>query len=324
MTRTTVLILGDLDRSALARISRQFSLIHEQAPAKIGALERACAIVVRSPHCVTKAMMDSAPKLRHIIRAGSGTDNIDLEAAAFRGIAVHTTPASASAVAENIFALLLAIARDTPALHASMVCGKWLKSSALGFELSGRRMVIVGFGRVGRHATHIALGFGMSVTIVDPTPHKPEKRKMIDQLGLRICSLDDALRTADVLTLCCPGSPETHRMINARRFALLPKGAVVINVARGSVLDTDALAQALDAGCLAGAGLDVHDNEPPGPMPLFAKTGVIASPHVGAQTVETQARIGHLVEELLLRLFPQTDEYDCFRKQLNRSPGGQV
>jgi D-3-phosphoglycerate dehydrogenase len=305
MDRPCILILGDFGASLLARLSGRYRLVSAG-----GADMAHCeAVLLRSPYRIDAELLAALPDLRHIIRAGSGVDNIDLEAARRRGVAVHTTPAAAVSVAEHAFALLFAVARDIPYLHQQTVAGLWRKAQARGIELKGKRLAVIGFGRVGREIGRIAMALGMGLTVVDPSLGKPEKRAALAALpGARALGLDDALAGADVVMLSCPAPAGRAPLLDAERLALLPTGAIVVNVARGSAIDHRALESALQSGRLVGAGLDVHQREPSGRQSWHLLPGVVVTPHIGAQTRETQSRVGAKVEALLDSLLGRESE----------------
>ena len=269
-------------------------------------LGQADVIVVRSPFRITRTMITHAPRLGLIIRAGSGLDNVDLCAARALNISVHNTPLNANAVAEHALALLLSLMREIPRLSIEISKGQWNKHGALGREISGRTAVVVGFGRIGRRVSEILSGFGCSLVVVDPSPHEEEKRTALRSLrDARCLPLDCALVEAELLFLCCPGNSRTRHLINESTIARMPRGAVVINVSRGSVVDTSALESALRSGHLGGACLDVHEPEPPGLQPILRHPKVVATPHVGAQTVEAQMRIANALVSIIQRHYPE-------------------
>jgi D-3-phosphoglycerate dehydrogenase len=218
------------------------------------------AWIVRGATQVTRRLIEAAPKLRWIARAGAGLDNIDVAAAKERGIAVLNVPgANAVAVAELVFGLLLGLYRHLPAADASMRQGEWAKSRFMGRELRGKTIGIVGLGKIGRAVAQRARAFEMTCVGHDPLVKDDDVRSM----GVEPLALDALLPRADVLTLHVPLTAETRAMIGAAAIAKLPKGAVIVNAARGGLIDEGALLEALGTGALSGAALDVYAEEPP-------------------------------------------------------------
>jgi D-3-phosphoglycerate dehydrogenase len=244
------------------------------------------ALIVRSATQVTAEVLRAARRLQVVGRAGVGVNNIDVETATQRGIVVVNVPdGNTIAATEQTFALLLAVARRLPDAVQSLREGRWEREAFVGTELRGKTMGIVGLGRIGQEVARRAQAFGMSVCAYDPllTPERAA------ELGVRSLPLDDVLRAADVLTVHTPLTPETRGMIGARELALLPPGAIVLNCARGGIVDERALYEALTSGHLGGAGLDVFEREPATDNPLVRLPNVVATPHLGASTREAQS-----------------------------------
>ena len=255
------------------------------------------AWIVRGATKVTRRLIDAAPRLRWVARAGAGLDNIDVAAARERGIGVLNVPgANAVAVAELVFGLLLGLMRHIPTADASVRRGEWDKSKLMGRELRGKTIGIVGLGKIGRGVAQRARAFEM--TCVGSDPLLPDDA--IRAWSVEPLPLDDLIPRADVLTLHVPLSAETKGMISADRLARLPRGAILVNAARGGLVDEAALLAALDSGAIAGAALDVFANEPPGDSPLARHPRVVATPHIGAATVEAQEAVGEEIVRLLL------------------------
>lgn len=258
----------------------------ERLPAE---LKRAHALVVRSETRVTEAIMAGAPNLGVIGRAGIGVDNIDVSAATRRGIAVLNAPsANTVSTAEHTVALLLALARRIPWAVDSMREGRWDRARFAGVELRGKMLGTIGLGRIGATVAQLVRAFGMTVLAHDP--YLPPERARA--LGVELVPLDELLGRVDVVTLHVPLTEETRHVLNASRLALLKPGAVVVNTARGELVDTDALREALEDGRLAGAALDVFEQEPlPVDSPLRRTERMILTPHLAASTPEAQARV---------------------------------
>ncbi|MBM4040426.1 MAG: phosphoglycerate dehydrogenase [Planctomycetes bacterium] len=253
------------------------------------ALADADALLVRSATKVTAELLAGAERLRVIGRAGAGVDNVDLAAATRRGIVVMNTPgANTIAACELTMAMMLALARRLPQLSGRVKAGEWPKKGAMGTELQGKQLGIIGLGRIGSEVARRALAFGMEVAAYDPFV----SAERAQALEVRLTTLDDLLATSDVLTIHAPQAPETKRLLGTAAFAKMKKGVLLINCARGSLIDEAALADALRSGQVAGAALDVFEKEPPLPdCPLLAFDQVIATPHVGATTAEAQATV---------------------------------
>jgi D-3-phosphoglycerate dehydrogenase / 2-oxoglutarate reductase len=247
------------------------------------------ALVVRSATKVTPELLEKAPRLRVVGRAGVGVDNIDLEEATRRGVLVMSTPGgNAVSVAEHTFALLLALARQVPRLDAAIREGRWEKSSAAGTELRGKTLGLVGLGRIGSEVAVRAEAFDMKVLGYDPYISEAAAR----EVQVELVPLERLLAESDFVSLHTALSPATQNMINSRALAQMKKGARLINAARGELIDEAALAEALKNGHLAGAALDVFVQEPPKTSPLVGLPNLIATPHVAGSTTEAQEEVG--------------------------------
>jgi D-3-phosphoglycerate dehydrogenase len=263
---------------------------HDQLPEGLAAaLADADALVVRSAVQVDDALMEKAPKLRVIGRAGVGVDNIDAEAATRRGIVVMNTPgANAVAVAELTIGLMLALARKLPAANASMHAGKWEKKNLQGAELRGKTLGILGLGRIGLEVAKRARGFGLEILGSDPFVSAAVAR----EAGIKLVTLDELIAGSDYLTLHVGLTPQTTGVINAKTLAKMKKGVRIINCARGELIEDADLVAALKSGQVAGAALDVFAVEPPKESPYFELDNVILTPHVAGSTGEAQEAVG--------------------------------
>ncbi|MBI4467206.1 MAG: phosphoglycerate dehydrogenase [Acidobacteria bacterium] len=261
----------------------------KEAEAVRRGLAEATAWILRSGTQVTAELLEAAPRLKVIGRAGVGVDNIDLEAATRRGILVMNTPGgNAVSVAEHTFALLLALARRVPEADRSTRSGEWRKSEFAGFELKGKTLGLVGLGRIGQEVGRRAQAFEMTVLAHDPFVAAALAR----DLGVELVSLDELLARADFLSLHVTLTPETERLLNRERLARCKRGMRILNTARGELVDDAALAEALASGQVAGAALDVFSSEPPKDSPLLKLPNVIATPHIGGSTAEAQEEVG--------------------------------
>ena len=255
-----------------------------------GDLANADALIVRSATQVTASLIEAAPKLRVIARAGTGVDNVDVPAASARGILVmNAAGANSISVAELAMGLMLALARAIPAADASMKQGVWEKKRFMGSELRGKMLGVIGFGRIGREVASRARAFGMDVVAYDPFLAS----RAADAAGVPLVDLDNLLSRADFITLHVPALPETRHLVNAKRIAQMKKGVRIVNTARGELVDDAALAAAIASGHVAGAGLDVFDPEPPTDTTLTKLPQVIATPHIAASTIEGQELVGN-------------------------------
>ncbi|MGD9906101.1 MAG: hydroxyacid dehydrogenase [Vicinamibacterales bacterium] len=260
-----------------------------RAPAALhAALRDAAALIVRSATRVDAAVIAAAPKLRAIARAGAGVDNIDLAAAAARGVVVMNAPGATSiSVAELTLGLLLALVRQLPAADRALKSGQWVKPAAAGSELCGKTIGIVGFGRIGRIVGRLCAAFGMTVIAHDPYVAAAEAGG-----EALLVSLDELCARADVISLHLPASATTHHLFDATRLARCRRGVRLVNTSRGVLVDEAALLAALESGQVGGAGLDVFAAEPPIDWALARHPAVVATPHLAASTREAQERVG--------------------------------
>lgn len=255
------------------------------------------AIVVRSATKVTRKAIEAAKNLKLIIRAGIGLDNIDVTTAKERGIEVANTPAATSiSVAEHTFGLMLAAVRKHGQANLSMKAHRWEKKILSGTELYDKTLGIIGFGRIGQEVAKRAFAFGMKVIFYDII-------KIDTSLDAEQVSLDELLSTADIITLHIPLTNETKYMIGEKEFAKMKDGVVLINAARGGIVDEKALLNALNSGKVGAAALDVFEKEPPEDFSLIDHPQVIATPHIGAAAEEGQKRAGSEVVKILLEKF---------------------
>ena len=260
-------------------------------------------LVVRSQTKVTAEVFAAAKNLKAIGRAGVGVDNIDRTAATDHGVVVMNTPSGNTiSTAEHAFSLMLSLARNIPQAHATVIAGKWDRKSFEGVELFGKRLAILGMGRIGTEFAKRAQAFGIVVVAYDPFLTAARAQSLKVELAE---TPDLALTGADLVTLHVPLTPETQHIINAGRIALLNKGALVVNCARGGLVDEAAAKAALDSGHLGGIALDVFEVEPPpADFPLFSAKKAVFTPHLGASTAEAQENVGievaHQVKNFLI------------------------
>jgi D-3-phosphoglycerate dehydrogenase len=256
------------------------------------------AMVVRSETKVTRRVIEAAPRLRVVGRAGVGIDNVDVPAATHRGIVVMYAPGGNTiSTAELTLSMLMSLARNIPQAHASMKAGQWDRKSFHGVELYNKTLGILGLGRIGSEVARRAIAFGMRVLAYDP--HLALSRARA--LQVELVELDEVYARADFLTVHMPMTDETRGMLNAAAFAKMKKGVRVLNCARGGILNEADLYQAIRGGQVAGAALDVYETEPPSKeFPLRDLPQVVMTPHLGASTEEAQENVGIEVAEAII------------------------
>lgn len=268
------------------------------------ALKAADAVICRSQPKLTAEYFDDPGKLRAVARAGVGVDNIDVPAATRKGVVVMNTPGGNTvSAAEHTVALLLALARRIPAADAVMKAGGWDRNKFVGTEVAGKTLGVVGLGRIGREVARRAKGMDMRIIALDPFVTAAKAAELGYEL---VSTLDELLPKVDFLTLHVPGGAQTKSLIGARELGLMKKTARVLNVARGGIVDEKALADALAAGTIAGAGVDVFTAEPiVADNPLLKAPNVVLTPHLGASTLEAQESVAleaaQLIADFLLK-----------------------
>ena len=291
MSELKVLIADNLAPEAVAALEAAGLQADDRAGIEpdelMGIIPEYDGLIVRSRTKPGAELMAVAAKLKVIGRAGVGVDNIDLNAAKEKGIAVINTPTSTSlAVAEHTLALMLAIVRKLGQADGRMKTGEWPKKELRGAELSGKVLGIVGIGNIGALVAERAAAFDMRVIAFDPYLEKD----VIQSRGAEATDLPDLYAQADVITFHLPLTDETRGMVDQAAFATMKPGVCIIHAARGGVIDEAALLDALNSGQVAAAGLDVFATEPPGATDLVKHPNVVASPHIAAQTAEAQVR----------------------------------
>jgi D-3-phosphoglycerate dehydrogenase / 2-oxoglutarate reductase len=292
-----VLVREDVGESGLSLLREHFEVVTgfdwspETLAERIGEFD---AILIRSATTLSAELIDRGERLRVIARAGVGVDNVDVAAATRRGIVVANAPQSnVVTAAEHTLALLLALARNIPRAHASLTAGRWERAKFSGVELYDKHLGILGFGRIGQLVAARARGFGMHVIAFDPLVSAERYR----ELGVeQAASVDAVYARADFITVHLPMTDETRGIINAAAIAKMRDGVRILNVARGGLIDDQALQAALDSGKVAGAALDVFSSEPYS-GPLLEFDNVVVTPHLAASTDEAQDRAGVIVAE---------------------------
>lgn len=296
MSKPVVLIAEELSPATIEALGPDFdvrSVDGTDRPSLLAALAGASAVLVRSATQIDAEALAAAPGLKVVARAGVGLDNVDIKAATTAGVMVVNAPTSnIISAAELTVGHILSLARRIPAAHASLSQGQWKRSSFTGTELFEKTVGIIGLGRIGALIAARLNGFDMRVVAYDPYVTSARAQ----QLGVQLVSLDELIEQSDFVTIHMPKTPETTGMIGAEQLKAMKPTAYVVNVARGGLIDEDALFDALTAGEIAGAGLDVFTSEPPKPDSSAARLqglpNVVVTPHLGASTDEAQEKAG--------------------------------
>lgn len=296
MPKPVVLIAEQLAQSSLDVLGTEFEIRNVDGAdrgALLPALKEADAILIRSATQVDAEALAAAPNLKVVARAGIGLDNVDVPAATAKGVLVVNAPQSnIITAAEHALALLLAVARRIPAADASLRAGEWKRSKFTGVELADKTVGVVGLGRIGQLFAARVAAFGTTVVAYDPYL-QPARAAA---LGVRLVDLPTLLATSDVISIHLPRNPETLGLIGAVELATVKPGVLIVNAARGGLIDEQALADALTEGRVAGAGIDVYATEPLGPdNPLRTAPHTVLTPHLGASTAEAQDKAGTAV-----------------------------
>lgn len=257
-------------------------------------------IIVRSRTMITKDLIEKATKCKIIARVGVGLDNIDSEFAKTKNIRViNAVEGAMNAVAELVIGLMLALARDIPRADRELRAGKWIKKELMGTELAGKYLGIVGLGNIGKRLARLAKALNMNIIGYDVIPIDPE---FVKEVGLIKTDLDTLLQSADYVSLHVPLLDSTKNLINAQRIAKMKKTAKIINTSRGGTVDEEALYEALKAGNLGGAALDVFEKEPAIGNKLVTLPNFICTPHIGAQTKEAQSLAANVIAEKIIQI----------------------
>ena len=323
-TRPVVLLAEKLAPSAVAMLGDDVEVRHVDGtdrPALLAALADADALLVRSATQVDAEALAACTRLKVVARAGVGLDNVDVPAATARGVMVVNAPTSnIVSAAEHAVALLLAAARNIPAADASLRAGKWARSSLTGTEINGKVAGIVGLGKIGQLVAQRLAAFGVELIAYDPYV-APARAA---QLGIELVSLDDLLRRAELVSIHLPKTPETLGLIGKDQLAVTRPGVIIVNAARGGLVDEDALAEAVRSGHVGGAGIDVYVTEPTTSSPLFEIPQIVVTPHLGASTDEAQDRAGTDVARSVLLALAGEFVPDAVNVQVGAAVGEEV
>lgn len=293
-----VLVTDPLSDAGLAALKERGVQVEVKTGLDEAALAQAIdgydGLIVRSGTHVTETILDAARSLRVVGRAGVGVDNIDEEAATRHGVLIMNTPlGNTISACEHTLALILAVARNIPQAHATVSGGGWDRKKFGGTELAGKTLGVVGLGRIGREVAARAKAFQMRILGYDPYVSQDAAKR----LDIELCDLDDLLARSDVVTLHTPLTDETKGLIGKARLATMKPTAILVNVARGGLVDETALAAAVKEGKLGGAALDVFETEPPSESPLLGLPNVVLTPHLGASTREAQEKVARQVAD---------------------------
>ncbi|GIH78691.1 phosphoglycerate dehydrogenase [Planobispora longispora] len=292
MNKPVVLVAEELSEAGLAVLGADFEVRHTDGADRaqfLPALADVDALIVRSATQVDAEAVAHAPRLRVVARAGVGLDNVDVEAATKAGVMVVNAPTSnITSAAEHTVALILASARNVAQAHAALKGGEWKRSKYTGVELDEKVVAILGLGKIGQLVAQRLQPFGVELIAYDPYL-QPARAA---QMGVRLVSLEEALREADFITVHLPKSKETIGLIGEKELQIVKPSVRLINVARGGIIDENALYSAIKEGRVAGAGIDVFPKEPVTDSPLFELDQVVVTPHLGASTHEAQEKAG--------------------------------
>ena len=295
MNLPVVLIADKLAESTVAALGDQVEVRWVDGPDReklLAAVPEADALLVRSATTVDAEVLAAAPKLKIVARAGVGLDNVDVDAATARGVLVVNAPTSnIHSAAEHALALLLSAAREIPAADASLRERTWKRSKFSGTEIYGKTVGVVGLGRIGQLVAQRLAAFGTHVVAYDPYVSAARAA----QLGIELLTLDELLGRADFISVHLPKTPETAGLIGKEALAKTKPGVIIVNAARGGLVDEAALAEALASGQVGAAGIDVYAKEPSTDSPLFGLPNTVVTPHLGASTTEAQDKAGTAV-----------------------------
>lgn len=292
MTKPKVVVAESLSESGIRALGEACEielLIGADRARLIEALADAAGLVVRSATQVDRELLEAAPQLRVVGRAGVGVDNIDVAAATSRGVLVVNAPhANTISAAEHAMALILSQARNVPRAHAALTSGSWDRKSFSGVELYGKTLGVMGMGKIGTMVAQRCLAFGMSVVAYDPFVSEDRARRF----GVELVDLDGLLERSDFISVHLPKTKDTEGLLGKENLARCKPGVRIVNTSRGGIIDEEALAEAIRSGHVGGAGLDVFAIEPMTDSPLFDLPQVVVTPHLGASTAEAQDKAG--------------------------------
>lgn len=290
-------MLGNFSKELVNMLSLKYHVKHildKNDAIVLDYISEVDVVIIRSPHKLTKEIIQKAKKLKTIIRAGSGIDNID-PTFKNKGINLIRLPLNSNSVAELVFGMMISLSRKIVIGNNAFKEGKWLKNNLIGSELSNKSIGVIGYGNIGRRVAEIAHAFCMKIKVFDRSPGNVYKKDHLVRHNAEILELNELLSVSDFIVLCVPLNNQTRHLINSENIQYAKNNAIIINVARGQVLDIDAIYDYLLSGNLAGVGLDVYDIEPPSTHPIYSLENVLCTPHIGAQTIDAKDRIGKMI-----------------------------
>lgn len=297
-----VLVADPIEESAVAEIKSAGHEVVVRNKETDGPIEEQIkgfdCVVVRSATKITREVIDAADKLKLVVRAGVGLDNVDSEAAKEKGIEVQNTPeAPTVSVAEMVFSMMFAMARNITQADSSMKDERWEKKKLTGTELWNKTLGVIGFGRIGYEVARRAKAFDMNILAYDVI----DIEKICAEVGTKKTDFEDLVKNSDYITVHVPLVPQTKGMIGEKQFGMMKKTAFLVNTARGGIVDERALLKALNEGAIAGAALDVFENEPPLDWELVKHPRLVATPHLASSTEEAQIRVGELTVQKVIQ-----------------------
>jgi len=295
-----ILVTDGLESEALAalRAAHEVHVDDVDAGRLLEILPGYDALIVRGRTKVTKAVLDRAARLKVVGRAGVGVDNIDVVDATARKILVVNAPASSTtSVAELAIGHMISLYRHLPTADRGVKEGRWEKKALEGRELSGKILGLVGSGRIGAEVAGCARAFGMTVLAYDPYLRREDAAR----LGIELVDKARLFEEADVVSVHAALTPETRHLVGLKEFSLMKRTSILVNCARGEIVDEGALAEALQTGMISGAALDVFETEPPSGSPILRAPNAVFTPHLGASTKEAQARAGATIADQVIK-----------------------
>lgn len=300
-----ILVASDIAEEGISKLKKEFEVDVKKGISKeeiMSIIENYDGVIIRSKPNITEDIIKKGKNLKVVARAGVGLDNVDVTCCQSCGIKVVNSPqASSDSVAELAFGLMLAVSRNIARADRLTREKRWEKKSLMGYELNGKTLGIIGFGRIGRNIGRMAKACGMSLVAYDP----PLTEEQIKAGGAEPVTLQKLIETSDVITLHVPLMPSTRHMISDKQFEMMKNNVILINTSRGGIIDEDALCRAMKSGKVLGAGLDVFEEEPPMNSKLLEFDNVVLTQHIGASTHEAQKRAGVMIADEVIKVLKE-------------------
>lgn len=300
-----ILVASDIAEEGISKLKKEFEVDVKKGISKeeiMSIIENYDGVIIRSKPNITEDIIKKGKNLKVVARAGVGLDNVDVTCCQSCGIKVVNSPqASSDSVAELAFGLMLAVSRNIARADRLTREKRWEKKSLMGYELNGKTLGIIGFGRIGRNIGRMAKACGMSLVAYDP----PLTEEQIKAGGAEPVTLQKLIETSDVITLHVPLIPSTRHMISDKQFEMMKNNVILINTSRGGIIDEDALCRAMKSGKVLGAGLDVFEEEPPMNSKLLEFDNVVLTQHIGASTHEAQKRAGVMIADEVIKVLKE-------------------